>query len=176
MKFSNKNLKLYVFFLLLFVFTVPCTSIAGTIDSYYYDLVTGQVHTLAPFATAISAEVTIDDGAGPLSPVNIVFKTDKTFSLSGNIGGTIYNFTGEYTVALHGFGNSVEVFVDNGILINDGVKYISSITFQFDPTTGALLSGGAATLHIASVPVPAAGWLLGTGLVGLVGLRRKYRN
>jgi len=32
------------------------------------------------------------------------------------------------------------------------------------------------TLHIEAVPVPAAVWLLGSGLLGLVGLRRKFTS
>ena len=49
------------------------------------------------------------------------------------------------------------------------------------PTTGSggydfRLSEGVAVLNFASpVPVPAAAWLLGSGLLGLVGIRRRHR-
>lgn len=36
--------------------------------------------------------------------------------------------------------------------------------------------GKPTTLHIEAVPVPAAVWLLGSGLLGLVGLRRKFKS
>jgi hypothetical protein len=41
--------------------------------------------------------------------------------------------------------------------------------------TNIIDNQGGISLRISSVPVPAAAWLLGTGLIGLVGLRRKFK-
>jgi hypothetical protein len=57
-----------------------------------------------------------------------------------------------------------------------GQNYISHGSYLIDDDN--IVVGGFKDLNlkISPVPIPAAAWLLGTGLVGLVGLRRKIRS
>jgi hypothetical protein len=48
--------------------------------------------------------------------------------------------------------------------VNPDVEYMATITLD---------SAGNLTITNSPVPVPGALWLLGSGLLGLVGLRRK---
>lgn len=43
-------------------------------------------------------------------------------------------------------------------------------------TGGGNLEAGNFGVQISTIPVPGAMWLLGSGLIGLVGLRRKFRK
>ncbi|SEM80876.1 VPLPA-CTERM protein sorting domain-containing protein [Syntrophus gentianae] len=66
------------------------------------------------------------------------------------------------------FGMSSLMFINYGSGGND-VKGASNIQYG-SPT----LNGGSIT--VAPVPIPAACWLLGSGLMGLVGLRRNFQK
>jgi hypothetical protein len=46
-------------------------------------------------------------------------------------------------------------------------------TLRFDTRNGAITLNASGDVEMAPVPVPAAAWLLGSGLFGLVGLRRR---
>ena len=61
--------------------------------------------------------------------------------------------------------------------LSDGTA-IASLTLQSDPvagfdTNGAGLDFSTLTLATAPVPVPAAVWLFGSGLIGLIGIARR---
>lgn len=86
-----------------------------------------------------------------------VAATDAIGSLMATIGidVTSANFCEWYTVSIH-----------------DGVpSQIIDTDLNPSPIT---LAGGNYSFHV--VPIPGAIWLLGTGLIGLVGLRRKTRT
>jgi len=65
-----------------------------------------------------------------------------------------------------------------------GISYIASGRYWTDSSTaGDYLTLGWATATCANdvirgapVPIPTAAWLLGSGLVGLVGIRRRIFN
>ena len=72
----------------------------------------------------------------------------------------------------------------NGV---EGYNYLPDTTVSFDDTTAypghigtPLIDGSMVfselSIEASSVPVPAAVWLLGSGLLGLAGLRRKLRK
>jgi hypothetical protein len=50
----------------------------------------------------------------------------------------------------------------------------NSVTIQFTSLEGDAFGAALDNVRIEAVPIPAAVYLLGTGLVGLVVLRRKF--
>ena len=52
---------------------------------------------------------------------------------------------------------------------NDNLKFILA-----NDTTGGVI--GVDNVSATPTPIPAAAWLLGSGLVGLVGVRRRMKN
>ena len=77
----------------------------------------------------------------------------------------------------------MEEFIANGLFDNDTnmLKYAGATTDSYlfwdaiHPTTDAhsLIADEALSI-VAPVPVPAAVWLLGSGLIGIVGIRRRF--
>jgi len=89
------------------------------------------------------------------------------------------NFTGtlffDNTIELSGFElvpptSGIAVYDYFALLADNGTEIING---SWD---GPILSDDwSATLQITSVPVPAAVWLFGSGLIGLVGMRKKSK-
>lgn len=53
----------------------------------------------------------------------------------------------------------------------------SSIVLSFiDATTAKEASAIIDNVRISAVPIPAAAWLLGSGLIGLIGIRRRFKK
>ncbi len=73
-------------------------------------------------------------------------------------------------------GQSVTLSLDLSGVTN--LNHVTDIGFQIGTHMGsgdyAMPSGTAFDVQV--VPIPAAGWLFGTGLIGLIGLRRKKRR
>jgi hypothetical protein len=59
----------------------------------------------------------------------------------------------------------------NAVLVNAPDDY--RIAFEGQDVTGAPVTGRTLAIDVAPVPVPAAVWLFGTGLLGLVGVARR---
>jgi hypothetical protein len=60
-----------------------------------------------------------------------------------------------------------------------GANNISNFAFRFvnvDLSAASTLTTDWVLVEGTAVPIPAAAWLLGTGLIGLVGLRRKFKR
>lgn len=59
----------------------------------------------------------------------------------------------------------------NGDLSKEAINYI---LFALEPTvTSPMAMLGIESVEVSATPIPGAVWLLGSGLVGLVGIRRK---
>jgi hypothetical protein len=56
--------------------------------------------------------------------------------------------------------------------VSEGQNFIFDVPVTYGQT-GEITFGTTATASASSVPLPAAFWFLGSGLVGLVGIRRK---
>lgn len=109
-------------------------------------------------ATGFSKSYTNTKNAGGNSP--------------GNYGGILTNYSiGEINLAAldAGIGSTVEFDIvhfystDWGTTLNDG-GVVASYAYGID---------AAGDVYVAPVPVPAAAWLLGSGLLGLIGIRRR---
>ena len=59
----------------------------------------------------------------------------------------------------------------NAVLVNAPDDY--RISFEGQDVTGASVTGRTLAIDVAPVPVPAAAWLFGSGLLGLVGVARR---
>lgn len=65
----------------------------------------------------------------------------------------------------------------NGIVLADLITIADTGAYGFQDNDGVRLYGDASTLNpdigVSSVPLPGAAWLLGSGIVGLLGIRRR---
>jgi hypothetical protein len=92
------------------------------------------------------------------------------FTVTGNYGDITVKSDGYFDIALTDL-----TYTTTGINGYYGVTLAETglLSIHMEPGTTKILGG---TVSLAVVPIPAAGWLLGSGLVGLVGLRRKIRK
>ncbi|MDY6950391.1 MAG: VPLPA-CTERM sorting domain-containing protein [Thermodesulfobacteriota bacterium] len=155
------------------------------------------------FGLHISSLPLATDGLGDLTTYNyysLVFKNPNTFPLHVNTyfntGDTDSGHTDRFYQ--NGWtwlnpGATATLVIDltwadtyvaggsQGMTTPQNLDEVSNIGFQValpGPGPSYAFGGGSGTflLDVAPVPVPAAVWLLGSGLVGLVGIRRKSRN
>lgn len=105
---------------------------------------------------------------------------DGTINYAGTSGFTVTENSGLTNVHLVFTGTDMATYVGTGNLLLDVFSH-ASFKGGFTGGNGSFLNSQtfATTANITydytPVPVPAAFWLLGSGLVGLVGLRRKMR-
>jgi hypothetical protein len=128
------------------------------------------------FAVDYAYEDTYGNGFGPFSLDNGIL-TGDVFAIGAGSFEDVWIAPGQNTLATVTFDilnpdalNGI-VEADLLVLTNDSLKAKGIMK-----TNGTLIAIGTdSTLNpdIAAVPVPAAVWLLGSGLIGLVGIRRK---
>ncbi len=158
--------------------TVNTSSISGDTGYLYFDFVNpygGQpgTATVSNFVTdgtlgLVDTTDTLNPASGTLSPGPLVFVNGPTVN---GLAGTDY----EQAIT---FGNSLSFqLVFNGLAVTaPTVKTSSFSLFLSSDGPGAsplLTSNGEVVEQDTPTPIPAAAWLLGSGLMGLVGLRRK---
>ena len=108
----------------------------------------------------------------------------EIFSGSYNLGGGGSNLTYIDSIGsvITGLSNAPwDGNFKNGTITISGLLTLLSgsntLTFAYDPGQGLGDEGwGVNNLNVSSVPVPPAALLLGTGLLGLAGLRRKAKK
>jgi hypothetical protein len=79
--------------------------------------------------------------------------------------------------------NFGQVNYDGGLAYGDGVLYSTALQGHinaYDVATGAVINSfgqvnydGGLAYGVSAVPVPAAAWLFGSALIGLVGINRR---
>lgn len=182
--------------------TANGVSSAGITITHYNKPVTMGVSTLE--GGTISASITFSAGAGASYTVNTslsfsFFETPN--ELEDSSGAAIPT---EFTDDIF-FMTASEVMKSVGSFVHDGERYVVSLQSSLQPLTGEYLrmaqeAGNyssdtilygwttkedkdftnnyelSLTVTHAPVPVPGAVWLMGTGLAGLVGLRRRNRS
>jgi hypothetical protein len=94
----------------------------------------------------------------------------------------IYNFSPYQEVYLPTTGGSVDgngfmsfTFTGKPVVNNDFLRFFGE-TLGSNPNDGLGLARLDVTVNAAPVPIPAAVWLLSSGLVGLVAMRRRFRK
>lgn len=171
--------------------SIDTSSLNGT-DGYLY-------FQYAPFVDAISSTATISGFTGGTlasanDTVNIIDGSAVTGMLPGSVvfGNTSQSATNDYNHAIH-FGNSLSFLVSFNNYLPAGQTGSSTFSlglFQDAQGSAALLGGTLFTIDLLNdgstsstiianqasatpTPIPAAFWLLGSGLAGLAGIRRR---
>jgi len=160
-------------------------SASNDVDIWRFDLTAG-----AGFGASISNGLSADfNGFDPLI-VLYMENAGSYYAVAGNdpfAFGTSLSFTawesGTYFLTVSGFGNSPEdAFGNNGYDSQFWSDEFFGLGTPFDSFEGGSfasfdynlsLNGTVAT---SAVPVPAAAWLFGSGLLGLVGVARRSRR
>lgn len=71
---------------------------------------------------------------------------------------------------------TLPLLTDNKVDASNGDIGIGGSPMRAGPFLGFNANFDVASVHVTSVPVPAAAWLFGSGLVGLVGVARRKRS
>jgi len=184
---NMKNMKKIIAVLsLLFSSQVFAATITTSVPS---SVAVNDIFTVDIVGTNFLANV---DGGG----VNLSFDQTILNVLSVSIDETVWNFgsTGINTGAINNATGTVDGIMVNTFADVIGDFVIATVEFQAIGTGSSLLlltelginpfaSGGSlinpnfadASVNVSAVPVPAAVWLFGSGLLGLAGIARSRR-
>lgn len=147
-----------------------------TNSSYYFQQVGFNVD---PGITPGALGVAVTNKSG--------FDTDPTISKSTQNGQALPGSGNEMFDVLLSFSTSNGQSGDHRFNNSDMVTFtitgsgITEDSFNFLSSTGkanvgAHIAWGEGSGAISNVPIPGAVWLLGTGLIGLVGVRRRFQD
>lgn len=136
---------------------------------------------------ATVSQAAVNGGGGGPSPDPISRGTAWLYSnfAQGTLSGYDYSLAGRTTSAadlqnaiwyLEGEGGANNAFV--ALAIANAVNYSSDNNGFYNVAVLNItdLSGNVKQDMLVATPIPAAVWLLGTGVVGLVGIRRKFKK
>jgi hypothetical protein len=143
-----------------------------TVDNAYLQTwLTGTnamfVGTFAEIGTAQSAHINFIDGTDYVifGAASVLYGTFSAFNSAGTLLDAI-NDLGYNTLSLSGNGDVISYMTITGY---GGLNGLTSLTYSYDGITDGHNTG------IPSVPVPAAVWLFGSGLMGLFGVAKRKK-
>ena len=182
-----KNMKkIIIMFSLLFSYQVNAASIYTSVQGPYQ---IGDVFSVDIMGSGFTSNV---DGGG----VNLSFDQSRLNVLSVSIDESVWNFgsTGVSTGVIDNGAGLVDGIMVNTLADVAGDFVIATIEFQaMDVGISSLLlsdwginpwaSGGslinpdyiASSVEVSAVPLPAAVWLFGSGLIGLAGVAKRRK-
>lgn len=155
--------------------TLPLTSSTSSTLRFTVDptvnQITGSLSVYGDLYSNPYSPVASASGAYDLQ-LTVTSATSYSFNLSKGVNGTRAGlYEGATLIAGPGPGNTTGVLAPGVYdIVDQGSAYPGSPLFS-DQFTLSL--GGPVSVAVAPVPLPPAGWLLGTGLIGLVGLSRR---
>jgi len=176
----------------LFVAILATASLSANAATLTYEgEVTGAtgafVALTPPGMTPVGGPIEVDDAALAAGSIGIADIT----AVDVNVGGFCFSLTGD----CGGMGTLVPITsIDSAAITGTGGQlggsfsvtafsptFMVSIPIFFDLDAGTFSADGGAlgtvsgvgTLSAAEIPVPAAAWLLGSALLGMMGIRRR---
>ena len=158
---------------------VKLTLTSNLTDPSYY--IQDVAFNVAPTVTPGSMLFNVDSASGTtLSQANILHTDQNAQTLigSGNMGAgfdVLFKFQTPNQNRFNG-NDSVVLTITGQNITEDSFKFLNTAGAA---NVGAHLAGGSMSSAITDVnpspvPIPAAVWLFGSGLIGLVGVRRRF--
>jgi hypothetical protein len=172
---------LFIVFALMLLLAAPGMSFATTVDfTFFMDTPTSATFN----GTSLAGDLAIYRSQGyqslndgpHLTPATMSFSGLDHLIIIGNVESTPFTFDATYSI-LGVYGTDTKAVVTSiASATNSGLDTFyglgqNAIGYFNFTTTGEKIT--SAQMSVNSVPIPGAAWLFGSGLLGLLGLRRK---
>ena len=150
---------------------------AGTVDWTQSEITSGYFNTYNGYTftagDTVKGLVEYDAATGDTSKLWVdIRKQDNSIHHFESFGSGVYNYN-SYIANAHVFEitDSTSGTLNNLVLSNLTPAGVGTWYFDVDNGSTPFRVGGASVV----TPIPAAAWLLGSGLLGLVGIRRRQK-
>jgi len=120
-------------------------------------------------SVSVSGDLTIEDSSNPATALSTTMTSSSDFTINDNALHA-WSSSGAFDVSSWTTVTSVDLSLDTMLLANTGAA--GERAYIEKKFTG----GGLVTIMTTPIPVPAAVWLFGSGLIALTGFARRPRN
>jgi len=120
-------------------------------------------------SVSVSGDLTIEDSSNPATVLTTTMTSSSDFSINDNALHA-WSSSGAFDVSSWTTVASVDLSLDTMLFANTGAA--GERAYIEKKFTG----GGLVTIMTTPIPVPAAVWLFGSGLIALTGFARRSRN